>query len=461
MTIMSWTGDESRAINMWRRWYLDHVLPRPDGRPLQPLLTAAATDEGEEFTAATEENQIRYMDKFAKAGFAYDVWWIDAGWYPCYNQQHERKWTLTGTWEPDAERFPRGLRPVADNAAKNAAALLLWFEPERVARDTWLFNNHPEWLLHISGTDERFAQYALLNLGNPDCRRWVTDHMCKLIQDNGIRIYRQDFNFPPLRYWRENEPEDRQGMNENLHVQGYLQFWDDLLARNPGLWIDSCASGGRRNDLETMRRSVPLHYTDYGYGIPPVKLAFHYTLYAWIPYFKDFTLSWDSNEPGEDSRFDKQVDSFSFHCAMAPMLFLTMNMRRDDYDLAQGLKMVDIWRRASGLLLRGDYYPLTPFSRSAEQWVVRQFDRPETGTGLLQGIRHRACAEERVTIYPKALRPDADYILDNPETGETRAVSGATLLSDGFTFALPRRSGAIWFYQEKARLAAGDAPDQG
>ncbi|HWE63530.1 MAG TPA: alpha-galactosidase [Chloroflexota bacterium] len=444
MTIMAWTGDEARAVNLWRRWYRDHVLPRPDGSPLRPLLTAAGTDEGEEFTAATEDNQIRYMEKFSTLGFAYDVWWIDAGWYPCYDEHHERKWRLTGTWEPDPERFPRGFRPIAEQATESGARLLVWFEPERVTRDSWLFTHHPEWLWQISGGD-RFAQYALLNLGDPACRRWLTDHICTLIEDNGIKIYRQDFNFPPLRFWRENEPEDRQGINENLHVQGYLQFWDDLLARNPGLWIDSCASGGRRNDLETMRRSVPLHYTDYGYGIHPVKLAFHHTLYAWIPYFKESTLSWDLDA----TRYEDQIDSFSFHCGMAPMLSLALDIHRDDYDFALARKGVDLWRRASTLLLHGDYHPLTPFSRSGERWVAWQFDRPEAEEGLLQGIRHAACAEDSITIYPQALRPDADYLLENPETGETRELSGSALLDDGFTFALPRRSGAIWFYRRK------------
>jgi alpha-galactosidase len=298
----------------------------------------------------------------------------------------------------------------------------------------------------------------LLNLGNPACRRWLTDRYCELIQDNGIKIYRQDFNFAPLRYWRDNEAEDRRGINENLHVQGYLQFWDDLLARNPGLWIDSCASGGRRNDLETMRRSVPLHYTDYGYGIHPVKLAFHHTLYAWIPYFKEVTLSWDVAGPDDSTRFDRDADSFSFHCGMAPMLAASLDIRRDDYDFALALRMIAIWRRASSLLLHGDYYPLTPFSRSAERWVVWQFDRPEMGEGLIQGIRHRECAQERITVYPKALRPASDYVLQNPETGETHEVSGSALLRDGFTFALPRRSGAIWFYRAKTLPVAGDEP---
>jgi alpha-galactosidase len=450
MTIMSWTGDTPRAINLWRRWYRDHVLPRPDGRPLTPLLTAFGTDEGEEFTAATEQNQLWYMDKFKNAGFDYDVWWIDAGWYPCYNESHERKWRLTGTWRPDPERFPHGLKPVSDHAARNGADFLLWLEPERVTRDTWLFDNHPEWLLHTKEGAGSVSRSYLLDLGNSHCRQWLTDHVCTLIQDNGIKIYRQDFNFPPLAFWRDNDAEDRQGIKENLHVQGYLRFWDDLLARNPGLWIDSCASGGRRNDLETMRRSVPLHYTDYGYGIHPVKLAFHHTLYAWIPYFKESVVSWDLDNVDDGVKPGAQPDSFSFHCAMAPMLFLSIDIRKDDNDIALSKKMVGIWRRAANLLLDGDYYPLTPFSRSGDGWVAWQFDRPDTGEGLIQGIRHRACAEDRLTVYPQALDPNSSYTLENQETGAVREMAGSALLNDGFTFELPRRSGAIWFYRGKS-----------
>jgi alpha-galactosidase len=49
------------------------------------------------------------------------------------------------------------------------------------------------------------------------------------------------------------------------HIEGLYNFWDNLLARNPGPLIDNCASGGRRIDLETIGRSVPLWRTDYSY----------------------------------------------------------------------------------------------------------------------------------------------------------------------------------------------------
>ncbi len=456
VTVLAWAGDDSRAVNLWRRWYLAHILPRPDGRPMRPLLACGANDDredvtgldSEEMTSGTEANQISFIKKFNWRGILPDVWWIDAGWYPCYNPDHQRRWVLTGNWKPDPERFPNGLKSISDRAAELGADLLVWFEPERVTSGSQLDVEHPEWLLKAAGeTRETLASAGsahdgLLNLGNPDCRQWLTDHVCRVIRENGIKIYRHDHNFRPLVYWRQNEADDRQGMNKNLYVQGYLQYWDDLLARNPGLWIDSCASGGRRNDLETMRRSVPLHYTDYGYGDHPVKLAFQRTLYEWLPYFKGFTLSWDSS-----GRVDHQVDSYSFHCGMAPMLAPTVDIRRDDYDFGLARKMIAIWRRAADLLLYGDYYAHTPFHRSAEKWVSWQFDSPETGCGLVQGIRLPSAPEETLNIFLQGMKPEVRYVFEEAETSETRELDGAALLRDGFTLALPARSGSLWFYR--------------
>jgi alpha-galactosidase len=437
MTIMSWTGDLTRAINLWRRWYLAHILPKPNGQPIPPHVVGVGTGEGEEFTGATTENQLQFIERYKQKGLAFDLWWIDAGWYTCYNENHERRWWETGTWIPDPERFPNGMKPIGDRLKKENAKFLLWFEPERVRPGSELDKEHPEWLLK---SDE---ENHLLNLGNPQCRQWITDRVCKIIQDGGIDVYRQDHNFPGLPRWKANDAVDRQGINENLHVQGYLQFWDDLLERNPGLWIDSCGGGGGRNDLETMRRSVPLHYTDHGYGDHATKLAFHRSLFEWIPYFKECTLSWDI---GGQNRWDNQVDSFSFHCAMVPMIFTSIDINREDYDFTLVQKMLAVWRRVADLILHGDYYEHTPFHITTEKWVALQFDCPESGTGFIQGIRLQKCVEETLTIHPCAIDADAMYRFENPETGERKEIAGVELAKNGFTFALPQRSGAIWLY---------------
>ncbi len=440
ITLLAWDGERTDAVNLWRRWYRAHILPRPDGGPLKTCLGFSAPNGGVEYTAATEDNQLRDMKKARQHGIDFDLWWIDAGWYPCGdNTEDGNDWMATGNWVPDPERFPNGLKPVGDALAADGAELLLWLEPERVRPGTKLDIEHSEWLLRLPDSEN-----SLLNLGNPACRQWLTEHVCTLIRESGIGIYRQDFNFMPLQYWRDNDGPERSGINENLHVQGYLQYWDELLARNPGLWIDSCASGGRRNDLETMRRAVPLHHMDHGYGKSAVKLAFHRTLFEWIPYFRGLSVSWDIERP---TLFDHCVDRFSFQCAMAPMMLPLLDIRRDDLDYELAATMIAIWRRAADLLLHGDYYPLTPFHRDVTQWVAWQFHCPDTGRGLFQAIRLQKAPNETFTGDLQALEAARVYVLENSETGETVESTGAELDRTGFTVALPIRAGAIWFYQ--------------
>jgi hypothetical protein len=175
-----------------------------------------------------------------------------------------------------------------------------------------------------------------------------------------------------------------------------------------------------------------------------VKLGFHRTLYEWFPYFKESTPAWDIGGP---ARFDHRVDSFSFHCGMAPMLYATLDIRRDDYDYALARKMIAVWRRAAPMMLYGDYYAHTPAHRSAEQWVARQFDSPETGAGLLQAIRLPAALDETLTIYPSGIEAEARYVFEEAESGEVRDLAGEALIEEGFTFALPPREGSLWFYR--------------
>ncbi len=68
---------------------------------------------------------------------------------------------------------------------------LLWFEPERVAEGTWLAENHPEWVLGGK-------KGGLLNFGNPDVLKWITNRVDNVLTDEGIDLYRQDFNMDPL-----------------------------------------------------------------------------------------------------------------------------------------------------------------------------------------------------------------------------------------------------------------------
>ena len=438
VTFLLSEGDEYRSANLWRRWYLAHILPRENGHPIAPALCLHYWScEGKpEHTAATEENQVRAIRSYREHGLVPDIWWIDAGWYKCdYN------WPRTGTWKPDPERFPNGLGPIGRECDAIGARFLLWLEPERVAEGTELAVEHPDWLL---STGREGDANRLLNLGNPEACAWITDRVDSVIKEGHIRVYRQDFNFDPKPCWLNAEAEDRQGALENLHVQGYLRFWDALIDRNPGLWIDSCASGGRRNDRETMRRAVPLHYTDVGYGEHTIKQKQFRELFEWIPYFRSHNMSWDREYVERElGRTWEENDAFSFQCAMAPAVTYMTWWDADEEQFARTREAESLWRRAADLELRGDYEPLTPCRKDPGDWYAMRFD--DDGEGFVQVIRNRAAEDERFTVTFRA-DPEKIYRFENVN-GEPLTVSGEEIRTRGFAVSLPKRTGALLFYR--------------
>jgi len=397
-------------------------LPRPDGQPQEPVLGTAATDKGEEFTGATEDNQIAYSAKFVEHGINFNVWWIDAGWYPCKNSEGERKWWLTGTWMPDSERFPNGLRPVADHLATHEARLLLWFEPERVTNGSKLFLEHPEWLLTKPEPDND----SLLNLGDPECRKWLTDFICDLIQSNGVHVYRQDFNFEPLGLWRGHDAEDRQGITEIQHVTGYLAYWDELRRRFPKLLIDTCASGGRRLDLETLRRAVPLWRSDFAY-VPAPMQQFTYGLALWVPYF--------------GTAFNS-LDPYIFWSQMTPAVGIGLDVERLESDAPAIQRLLGEWRAVAELYY-GDYYPLTPYSTEPTAWLAWQFDDAAQKKGMVQAFRRPESPFETARFQLRGLEAGARYAVRDLDSQKETRQTGKELMEPGLEVTIRSRPGVV------------------
>ena len=434
MVLQFWRGgDWIRAQNIWRRWILAHNVPRPGGKALEPLLLATSFmlyDQGSTSTAASETEFIgRYLQEQLKI----DYWWTDAGWYPCEGSG----WPKTGTWEVNTKRFPKGLREVSDYVHANGMKTLLWFEPERVAKETWLAVQHPEWLLRSPHTE-----YLLLDEGNPEATRWLVDHVDTLLTTEGIDLYREDFNIEPLTFWQGNDTPDRQGITEIRYVEGHLAYWDALRARRPNMLIDSCASGGRRNDLETMRRAVPLWRNDWRNTVASMQ-AFTYGLALWIPL---------SGTGFGDSAYDPKrgtASNYDFYSFMVPFLNLWWDVRIKDGDYDKRRHLIENFRKVAKYYW-GDYYPLTPYSLAEDQWMVWQFDSPESGEGMVQAFRRQESSYLAGQFCLHGLIPDARYeILDIDKPDAKTIITGRELLEKGITVSIEDKPGAVIFQYKK------------
>jgi alpha-galactosidase len=435
IVLQFWKGNWITSQNVWRRWMMAHSMPQPGGRLPQPQLEASSSRQYDEMIKANEANQIMFIDRYLEEGIKLDYWWMDAGWYV----HHGGGWPRVGTWEVDTARFPKGLRAISDYAHGKGLKILVWFEPERVTAGTWLADNHPEWVL--GG-----AKGGLLNLGNDDARRWLTEHTDQLLNEQGVDLYRQDFNMDPLNHWRGADAPDRQGITEIKHVTGYLAYWDELRRRHPNMLIDSCASGGRRNDVETMRRAVPLWRSDYAYEATGHQCMM-YGLSLWLPFHGTGTVFTRNATYYGSGRTPVEPYAFWSNAGQSTGFGIDIRLKDLDYDTIR--RLISQWRQIAPNYY-GDFYPLTPWTRDDTVWMAWQFDRPEAGEGLVQVFRRHNSFYESAHLKLFGLDAQASYAVTNLDTGASERHSGRELLDDGLAVTMSAKpSVAVLTYRRQ------------
>jgi len=416
--LLPWQGDDAEAgNNLLRRLLMDHYLPRLDGQLVMPP-TAQCLQAHFYLTGQASERLERIaLPKTAEIGA--EAYWIDACWYGGQGEW----WQEVGSWTVNRERFPNGLRPISDAARAAGMKFVLWFEPERVRSGSALHREHPEFLLS-SDTD---ASNLLLNLGQPEARRYITDLLADRIAEQGVDIYRQDFNFDPLPYWQAADTPDRVGMAEIRYVEGFYALWDELRRRHPGLWIDNCASGGRRIDLETLSRSLPLWPSDFpdiiglpfGLGLHVGDQCINAGLARWVPLFGggvwNFTPYSTRGQIIGGFTFGLHIDRRDFPSdaetsIVTPQDVLARgkSLLDDDFPLDAARAAVAEWRSIRPFFL-GDFHLLLPLTVAHHDWCAWQFHREDLDAGVAVFLRRHRSPFPAMEVRLKRIDPDAEY----------------------------------------------------
>jgi alpha-galactosidase len=199
------------------------------------------------------------------------------------------------------------------------------------------------------------------------------------------------------------------------------------------LLIDTCASGGRRNDLETLRRSVPLWRSDYAWE-PIGQQCQTYGLSFWVPYYGTGVTS---------------DDPYVLRSDMAPFFLMSWDMRKTNLDYPRLRRLVQQWRKFAAYYL-SDYYPLTHYSPESTVWIAWQFDCPERGEGMVQAFRRNESVYEVARLKLHGLEPTAVYTLTNLDVPGTTEMTGRELAEPGLPIAIKDRpDSAVIVYKKK------------
>jgi alpha-galactosidase len=163
-----------------------------------------------------------------------EVFVVDAGWYGNGIGPWDRQ---VGDWqEKQSAAFHGRMAGFAQEVRSNGLGFGLWMEPERFAPAAPILRTHPDWFLPCP------YGYYYPDLSQPVIRDYLLSEISRLVEDYHLAWLKIDFNL------EMGHAEDE--------LAGYYAAWygllDEFRQRFPGTFMEGCASGGMRLELNTL-----------------------------------------------------------------------------------------------------------------------------------------------------------------------------------------------------------------
>lgn len=399
-----------KGFNTFRSWVSGCVYPEniPDTMTMLEFSGPMHTQTAEELFAGA--------DGFGEETYGkIDYFWMDAGWYKYNEGWHDS----VGSWVANPNRFPGGIIEVSDYAASKGCGLVLWFEPERVCKGSLFHKKGSEkknWLIELEDADN-----LMWNLAEDGATDYLIDYISDFLTDNKISVYRQDFNFSPDVYWAQADKEfydGRKGITENHYVSNLYRYLDGLTENVDGLIIDNCASGGRRLDLEMVRRSVSVWRSDYNCNphedILEATQSQTYGLSFWLPL--SGTVFYSESEYAARSSI--------------------MPLGLETFGTVHGEHYGEYIEQRS--MMNEYYYPLSSGGYFSDRMLAMQYSSYDASRGMALVYKRADVKDSEYTVKLNGLVSDAVYSVydyDSPEN--VFEMTGEELMNSGIKLTLP------------------------
>ncbi|MFM9692914.1 alpha-galactosidase [Streptomyces europaeiscabiei] len=403
-------GGASRAWHAYQRTYII-----PDADQDRPVLFNSW--EATEFDIS-EEQQGTLARRAAAIGV--ELFVVDDGWFGARTSDRAG----LGDWTPNPDRFPKGLKPLADYVHALGMQFGIWVEPEMVNPDSELYRAHPEWAQFQPGRKRtELRNQLVLNLAREDVQEYLWERLDALLSSAPIDYVKWDFNRCFTDAGWPGEPYPQKLWVE--HVHAFYALLDRLRAAHPGVAFESCSGGGGRIDLGVMARTDQVWTSDN--TDPLDRLAIQHGFSQIHP--ARTMAAWVTDSP--NNQLNGRVSSlrFRFVSAMAGVLGVGGDLTEwTEEELAEAGSWVGLYKEIRPVVQRGDLYRLRPPTGglSAVQYVHGD------EVVVLAWLQAQQYGEPPAPLRLRGLDPAETY--ECRETGEMHR--GAVLLHHGLRTGL-------------------------
>ena len=182
-----------------------------------------------------------------------ELFLLDDGWFGNKHPRVNAKAGL-GDWEPNRQRLPNGIAPLAQAAIDHHLRFGIWIEPEMVNPSSVLFEQHPDWVIRQPNRELELQRTQLtLDLTRPAVQEFEWQVIQSVFDVPGVSYIKWDCNrylTQPGSSWLAP---DRQSHLWIDYVRALYQLMDRTMKRYPQTELMLCSGGGGRVDYGALK----------------------------------------------------------------------------------------------------------------------------------------------------------------------------------------------------------------
>lgn len=331
-----------------------------------------------------------------------------------------------GDWWPNGERLPDGIKGLSQEIEALGLKFGLWFELEMANKDSELYRNHPDWIIHTPGRHASHGrkQYVL-DFSRKEVVDFIYEMVAKILRESKISYIKWDMNRNITECFSEGYGAERQGEIFHRYILGLYDLYDRLNRAFPEVLFESCASGGGRFDPGLLYYAPQCWTSDDTDGAERQKIQYG-TSYAYPISSMGAHVSITPNHQVNRTTPLKTRGNVAFFGAFGYELDLAKLTEEEREIVREQIRFVKKYRK---LIHTGTFYRLlSPFEGNFTAWMVVSQDKRQAIAGYYKMLND--VNREFRRLYLKGLDEGFLYRLTDND-GETGRFYGSELMNIG------------------------------
>jgi len=332
---------------------------------------------------------------------------LDDGWFLGRNDDT----TSLGDWFSDPVKFPNGVEAAGKRVKELGLKFGLWFEPEMVNKNSQLYRDHPDWVIHVPDRVLSTGRYQyILDLSRAEVVEYLFERLDSFLSSGMIDYVKWDMNRIMTEIGSAGLSPSQQLETPHRYMLGLYSLVKKIIDKYPEVLFENCASGGNRFDLGLLNYMSQGWVSDMSEPIgrlPIINGASHL-------FPPSVLASYIGPVPGHQNGRDVSVKTraeVGFFCGARG---LSLDVADIDADAKELKFYVELYKNTAEDLVNGKFYRVV-YNKNEVVWQLISADRKRIYVGYFHVLSGPNLPFRRARLT--GLDPSATYLFDGQVYG--------------------------------------------